>query len=356
VIINWFSTIGTGKGYSGSSERIALALNKVADVRLALFNPDKYKLFTKDALKLKEKPFQLGKIGICYSTPVGFSSIINEVKIGYTMWETDKVPVHDKMWGGGDAIKTINSLDRLFVPCKHNYNLFREYGVKIPIDIVHLGFDPKEYYPLERTKDRPFTFLMLGKLTMRKNTGAVVTAFLDLFKGNPNARLILKSQSGIMAHFEFPEDKNITIIDRLSTQEEMLGYYKESDCFVLPSRGEGFGLPVLEAMATGMPCIFSNHTGLAEMADEKYNYPINNYKKVKANPTMTKSRCDVGNWYDPSLEELKEKMAYVFKNQSEAKEKGKMAAEWVKNNFTFSHTAKSILNILEKNYDTTKLH
>jgi glycosyltransferase involved in cell wall biosynthesis len=350
MLVNWYSAIGTGKGYSGSSERIVIELDKLADVRLISFNPFKHRNLTKDGLKIKEKEFRMGEVGICYGFPTAFSSIMNKVKIGFTMWETDKIPVKDVFWGGGDAINIINQLDRLFVPCEFNKELFEEAGVKIPIDVVNLGYQQEEYSLLDRPKRKTFTFLMLGTLTQRKNVGSVTSAFLSLFKGNMDVRLILKTQGGTLIHIEWPDDKNITRIDRLSTKKEMIEYFREADCFVLPSKGEGFGLPILEAMATGLPCIFPNHSGMADIANKEYNYPLEKYETVPANKGMTKSNTNVGNWFEPDFNELKAKMLYVYQHKEEAKQRGLRAAEWVREHFTYKHTAQRIINILEDNY------
>lgn len=55
-------------------------------------------------------------------------------------------------------------------------------------------------------------------------------------------------------------------------------YYASVDAFVLPSRGEGWGRPHVEAMSMGLPIIATNWSGTTEYLDESVGYPI----KVRA--------------------------------------------------------------------------
>jgi glycosyltransferase involved in cell wall biosynthesis len=55
--------------------------------------------------------------------------------------------------------------------------------------------------------------------------------------------------------------------------ERMPFLYRDSDLFIAPSRAEeGFGLPVLEALASGLPCLLSDTPGHREMAGEAASY------------------------------------------------------------------------------------
>jgi glycosyltransferase involved in cell wall biosynthesis len=356
MLVNWYASIGQGQGYSGASENIILALKKLGvDVRL--LSPRKIikQNLRLETLALLAKPFQLGKIGINFGFPAGFNSVLNEIKIGSTMFETSKLPNgigfkgEGNDWAGitGNAMDMINGMTELWVPCKHNVDLFRKEGTTIPIKKILCGIDPEMYQNMTEQraatrKDRPFTFLMTGTLTSRKNPAYVITAFMNLFTGNKNVKLILKTQSGTLGHlFKFPDSVNIEIIDRLATVAEMQKLYEQADAFVFPSRGEGFGLPPVEAMATGLPTIFADNTGMSEFANPEYNYPI-------SCPAMTqvsrypKNWGNVGEWYEPSFTELKEKMKYVVEHEAEAKEKGLKASKWVLENFTYHNTALAI--------------
>jgi glycosyltransferase involved in cell wall biosynthesis len=360
MLINWYASIGQGEGYSGASENIVTSLtSKGIDVRvLSVSKVIRENLTDKGKLAI-DAPFKMGDVGIAFGFPNSFNSIMNRVKIGFTMFETNKLPNgkgyrnEGNSWAGitGDSKDMINTLNELWTPSRHNRELFLKSGVTVPVHIMPLGVNPELFFDFSKEREarranRPFTFLILGTLTSRKNVGAVITAFMELFTGNDDVRLIVKSKSGTMASMEFPKGVNIQIIDRNSTITELQEYYMNADCFVFPSRGEGFGLPPLEAMATGLPTIVANNTGMSEYCNDEYNYPLNDYELVPAS-RFPKKWGDVGTWFEPSYTELKEKMFEVYNNQDKAREKGKKASVWVAKNWTYSNTASKIIERLK---------
>lgn len=351
-ILNWYGSFSQGAGYSGSSEKLCLALERQgADIRLVWFNRGDLEVnMTPQGQELKKKPFKLGDVGICYGLPNAFSSLRNKINIGFTMFETDKLPRTDKGndWSGktGQPEDNINNLDMLLVPSVHNKKIFEQEGVTVPIEVVHLGVDTEHYEIIERPKRDTFTFLMYGVLTLRKNPGAAVSAFLDLFKDRDDVRIIFKTHSGTLGHIQMPYD-NVKIIDEYTTPDRMKEYLYEADAFVFPSRGEGFGLPPMEAMATGLPAIFTDCTGMSEYANPEYNYPVPISGKSEAK-RFPKRWGDVGNWYEIDYDKLKETMLHVVNNREEAREKGLKAAQWIRKEWTFDNTAKRILEITEK--------
>ena len=348
--LNWLGSFCQGQGYSGASENTCVALSR-AGVDVSVMRVTKYirKNITNEGWKILQKPFRLANVGVAMSLPVAFDSLMNKVKIGFTMFETDKLPT-GQVWAGrtGKCSDIINEMDRLWVPCEHNKKLFLESGIKIPIDIVHLGVNDEIYSYIERPKRKKFTFLVLGTLTLRKNPGVVLCAFLNLFKNNPDVQLVFKTTSGSLIHAGIETlSKNIKVIDRMSTQEEMIGYYRDADCFIFPSRGEGYGLPPMEAMATGLPTIVSDNTGMSEFCNKKYNYPLMMKGKSRA-IRFPKDWGDVGNWYEADQSHLEFLMKYIYEHQDEAREKGRDAAKWVKKEWAYKATAKRIIEILKK--------
>lgn len=353
MLLNWYGSISQGQGYSGSSEKMVVALDRLCDVRIMSFTKYLEQNLTEEGRKVKSKPFQVGDVGICYGFPNAFSSILNRVKIGFTMFETSKIPrsVVGNEWSGitGQPEDACNKLDALFVPSEHNKMLFEREGVTVPIHVVPLGVDTEHYKFMDRPKRNTFTFFMSGVLTIRKNPGAVLSAFLDLFKDNPDVRMVFKTHSGTMGHLQMPY-KNVSIIDEYTTTEKMLQYFYDADCFVFPSRGEGFGLVPLEAMSTGLPVIVAKNTGMADYCDEKYNYFVQKHTMQKAVRFPTKWG-DVGEWYDPDYNELKSLMKYVYEHQDEARAKGRLGAQWIRDYWTFDNTARKIIELVNKVLD-----
>ena len=342
-----------GQGYSGSAENLLISLSKLGvDVSTLTFKNNKKNL-TKAGKEVSSSVFRMADVGIAYGFPNSFSSLTShKYKVGWTMFETTKCPSGKSSWAGptGNWVDQTKNLDLLLSPSSYCKELFQKEGIKTPIEVVPLGVDTKMYPFIQRPRrpkvKKPFTFLMLGTLTLRKNPGYALSAFLELFKNNEDARLILKTQDGTLGHLETPH-KNLIIIDRRATLDKMRQLYADADCFVFPTRGEGFGLPPLEAMSTGLPTIFPNHSGMMDFANDKYGYIIEKYKEKKA-VRFPKIWNDVGNWFDPDYNELKELMRYVYEHRDEAYDKGVRASEWVKNNWTYDHSAKKLIEVLSR--------
>jgi len=114
-------------------------------------------------------------------------------------------------------------------------------------------------------------FLYLGNIEPRKNLISLIQAFKNFSNTNHNVKLILAGSQTWLSEPVIQEIKN----HNLEKSVLLPGYVNENDlplwyasalAFVYPSKYEGFGLPVIEAMATGTPVITSNVSSLPEVA------------------------------------------------------------------------------------------
>jgi len=147
------------------------------------------------------------------------------------------------------------------------------YGVKPErIKVVYLGFDDSVYHEQQETDiavtlkkydlAEPY-LLYVGRLEKKKNIGNIVKAFVLAREHHEDLKLVLAGSSGN----QYDEIKKI--ISDLKLEKEIIlpGYVAQEDlpqlmagakAFLFPTLYEGFGLPILEAMACGTPVITSN--------------------------------------------------------------------------------------------------
>ena len=115
-------------------------------------------------------------------------------------------------------------------------------------------------------------FLAVGKISPRKNLDVVFDALAQI-KDKLDTHLITVGGDG----WDFEQIKKRTVSLGLEGRVHFLGYvsdqvlmylYQHAKAFIYPSKFEGFGLPVLEAMASGCPVVTSNLSSLPEVAGD----------------------------------------------------------------------------------------
>lgn len=122
--------------------------------------------------------------------------------------------------------------------------------------------------------------------------------------------------------------------------------FRSADCFVLASHGEGWGLPILEAMACGLPAIATDWSGPRDFMNETNAYPVQVERIV---PAAVKNPVYSGfGWAEPSHEHLRQLMRYVFEHPDEARAKGCIAAHDAHINWTWDRAARLIGARLEE--------
>jgi glycosyltransferase involved in cell wall biosynthesis len=291
-------------------------------------------------VKLSEQ-FHEQKVGLLYNYPYTILSLRNDVRLCYTMFESDKIPE--------DWPDLLKSAEEVIVPSKWCHDVFLKAG--IPSTVVPLGYDSHTFTYVDRPvpveNNEPFVFIHYDSFNMRKGFREVFEAFRQEFDKSDNVKLILKTNREAAAipvvKSEFP---NIEVIRGALPAAELAALLGRANCMVYPSRGEGFGITPLEAMATGLPAIVPNAHGISEYFNSNYMLEVEVEGKCPALNGRFKSQ-DIGDMVVCSVEHLRQQMRYAFNNQAEMKELGRQAAEYAKG-WTYKHTAERLKAIIEK--------
>ena len=121
--------------------------------------------------------------------------------------------------------------------------------------------------------DGPFV-LSVGDLQPRKNQIGLISAFADLMRSQPQLKhyLVLAGKDTWYGSRVRDAARESGVADRIIftgfvSDDDLLQLYNACECFAFPSLYEGFGIPVLEAMACGRPVIASNAASIPEVAD-----------------------------------------------------------------------------------------
>jgi len=172
----------------------------------------------------------------------------------------------------------------------------------------------------------PFVFY-LGNAHPHKNIEGLIKAFLLLRKDYQYLQLVLSGKN----HYFWQKIKekfynpNIIYTGYL-TDEEMVALYKSAKIYVVPSFEEGFGIPLLEAMACGVPVVSSNAASLPEIGDRACIY------------------------FDPvDIKDMSDKIKSVLNNQKLQKELIEKGDRHYKN-FSWKKMAEQTLEIYKDAY------
>jgi glycosyltransferase involved in cell wall biosynthesis len=246
----------------------------------------------------------------------------------------------------GSWVSKINSFDLLITPCEQNIKMFRDSGVKIPIELVRWGVTDGKFKKAERN-NTTFTFGTHGALSIRKGTDLLVEAFKRAFTKGENVKLICKTSN---SHYHFmAKDPRIEEIVGPVTHEELMDqYFSKIDVGVYPATGEGFGLGALECLSTGAPAIVTGWGGQMEYYDPKCCLKLK-YDMVPAEDftkSVYKEQC--GDWAKPQIDDLVEKLRWCYEHQEEVKKMGEYGYEYVQKEWLWSKKIKEFHKVLNQ--------
>lgn len=147
------------------------------------------------------------------------------------------------------------------------------------VSVTYNGVDFNRFYPgndgfeflAQRGLETGKYFLTVGRLEPRKNHVTLLRAYSQLGKSAPRLVIVGQKDFGFEALFEElidPELRERVLIIEDVGDKELPALYRHGLAFIYPSLAEGFGMPPLEAMASGVPVIVANNTALTEVVGD----------------------------------------------------------------------------------------
>ncbi|HEV3075376.1 MAG TPA: glycosyltransferase [Thermoanaerobaculia bacterium] len=356
----WQSILNFPTGYAMSSRELLRALDDqgVRTVYRYVYGPKTvfppvepessgdYRLNVIRARRAPRSP----EISVVYGQGDIFARNRGRTKVGFTMLEVDGFP---REW-----VAQANRMDEVWVPSEFNRRGFLESGLRRPIHLMPLGVDVHYFNPGITAFPSPggeFVFLALFEWGERKDPSLLLQAFNDEFLAREPVRLLCKvinRDPGVRLKEEIRRLRlraaggKISYLFNLEFPHYQLGaLYRSADAFVSVSRGEGWNMPLMEAMACGLPAIATDWGAHQEFVHAGNAYPLRVRKLVPA-----RAKCpyyDGFRWADPDPEHLRHLLRHVYEHRDEARARGQAAAREMAARWTWDAAAQRIIARLD---------
>lgn len=330
---------GPTDGYGNSAEQMALALER-AGITVSLAGTP-IRCGALNAEHIFTRPPTRGDAILFYSQPPGWIQQRDRKAFGFSMFEADDIPAS---WFQG-----LVRVDEVWVPSAHNAEIFRRrMPERREVHVIPLAVDAAAFAAKRRERGEKLRFIHSATYAseVRKGADLAIEAFRLAFAGREDVELIVRSTFGSdldRVHQFADGDARIQFVTGKLTTAELAELLHGFDAMIYPSRGEGFGLIPMEAMASGMPAIFPRSTGMLEYAD--LGLPVD----VRAVPSRIGSgRVGASpwaldaNWYEPSLEELVARLREIDGDYDVVQDRAMLDAERIRAEWTWDRTAAAI--------------
>jgi glycosyltransferase involved in cell wall biosynthesis len=267
-------------------------------------------------------------------------------RIGYTMLEVDGFP---KPW-----VEQANALDEVWVPSTFNRDGFLRSGLAKPVHVMPLGVDVDHFHPRIRAHRNPhgdFVFLANFEWGERKAPELLLRTFNRTFRAGEPVVLVCKTIN---------RDPSVDVRARIRALQlsdgggrvlflhnvvfpylELGSLYRSADAYVSVSRGEGWDMPLIEAMACGLPAIATDWGAHRDFTSDDNCFLL----RIRGTVPAGDARCPYYagfSWADPDPEHLAVLLRHVVERRDDALAKGARAAADVAARWTWTHAARRI--------------
>jgi len=237
--------------------------SKSDECRLTTVDPADY-----ESMKLAVTASKADDLNIWF-WPHPSAKLVLGKKVVWAVFESDRLPAQ--------YLESLKRFDVIWTPSEWGRSVLVACGIAPEsVDVVPEGVNPSVFVSKEKKCfpiDRPFRFLTIGKYEERKGYRFLLDCFAQCFGGRSDVELLVKcdyflDHSQRRDQFEAEVRRrglnNVLAAWGDWTDFDYRSLYYEADAFVLPTRAEGWGLPIIEALACGLPVITTPYSGQTE--------------------------------------------------------------------------------------------
>ncbi len=261
-------------------------------------------------------------------------------------WEFGRIP---QAW-----LKPLHeNVDQVWAYTNYVRQCYLDSGVAPEkVQIVPLGVAPERFRPglepLPLATRKSFKFLFVGGTLYRKGIDLLLKAYCQVFSARDEVCLVIKDM-GVNTFYrnqhageqirrlqQDPANPEILYLTEDIPGTDLPRLYAACDCLVHPYRGEGFGLPVAEAMACGLPVILTRGGACDDFCPQEVGYWVGAQRRQVQFEQETAGPA----WLlEPDLEQLQAQLRQVFADPQAARERGQEASRHIRTHVTWAGAA-----------------
>jgi len=256
-------------------------------------------------------------------------------KIGYFYWEADRLPNY---WG-----RTLHKVNELWVPCKLVEEACKRARFSGPIKIVPTPCDdwttskkiviPSSFSSDFVVADDVYKFYSIFQWHNRKGWKTLLSSYYRAFNENDKVVLILKvNELGISGYTKDAIKQDILELKRrlnlryyppvylskdVVSKEAIQALHNTADCYVSSHHGEGWGMPIHDAMRMENQLIVTKYGGVTEYLDDNSAHIIKHKLGPVSGMEWSPLYGAYQNWAHPSSNHLIKIFKDVYKNHGE---------------------------------------
>lgn len=255
-----------------------------------------------------------------------------------------------------EYVDNFNSyLDVVFTASSFVRKILIDNGVTVPVFVAGHGIDHWKRIIAEpfAMKAKKFRFLHISSCFPRKGADVLLRAYGRAFTSQDDISLIIKTfpnphneiykwlREAKGDRTDFPD---VIILEDDLPPEQLKGLMEGCDALVAPSRGEGFGLPLAEAMITGLAVITTNYSGQTMFCTPETAWLVD-YTPA---PSETHLELSDSYWAEPDEHDLARAMKEVHGATFEERQKRICAAATLLQDYTWDNVAKTVVSKLRQ--------
>lgn len=263
-------------------------------------------------------------------------------KIAWPAFEVDRIRP--------EAVTQLNQVNAIACSSQWIKNTLEANGVLTNKFIAHQGVDTDVFKPaLSGRTDDDYRFLAVGKFEARKGHYELIRAFKTAFPSEKDVQLCMLCDNPFMkpgaTGHEIAQlsqrDPRVVMLNRVASHAGVAGIINACDCGVFPTRGEGWGQPMLQVLSCAKPLIATFVTSQKDYLDDTVAREIRTEGLEAAHDGMFFH--GFGRWYKPSVGSIVEQMRRAYEEKWRTNEAGRKRAE----EFTWTRSAKMLIGGIE---------